>query len=102
MLVHMNQLLYCAPYRTPMGHEKGTSHRGISLHIGSACGLAEQSRTHKRKVVSSRPVSANVFVSLGKILNLACLVDPCDIWVAVMGDVTIQCPIGCARWPVAA
>ena len=43
-----------------------------------ACGLAEQSRTHKRKVVSSSPVSANVFVSLGKIL-----------WVAVMGDVTI-------------
>ena len=53
------------------------------------CGLAEQSRTHKRKVVSSSPVTANVFVSLGKILNLACLVDPSDIWVAVMGDVTI-------------
>ena len=53
----------------------------------SACGLAEQSRTHKRKVVSSSPVS--VFVSLGKTLNLACLVDPSDIWVAAMGDVTI-------------
>ena len=57
--------------------------------------------THKRKVVGSSPVSANVFVSLGKILNLACLVDPSDIWVAVMGDIII-CPIGCARWPVAA
>ena len=44
-----------------------------------AYGLAEQSRTHKRKVVSSSPVSANVFVSLGKILNLAWLVDPSDI-----------------------
>ena len=52
--------------------------------------------------MSSSPVSANVFVSLGKILNLACLVDPSDIWVAAMGDVTILCPIGCARWPVAA
>ena len=38
--------------------------------------------------MSSSPVSANVFVSLGKILNLACLVDPSDIWVAVIGDVT--------------
>ena len=55
----------------------------------SVCGLAEQSRTRKWKVVSSSPVSANMFVSLGKILNLACLVDPSDIWVAVMGDVTI-------------
>ena len=60
----------------------------MSEDIESACGLAEQSRTHKRKVVSSSPVSANVFVSLGKMLNLACLVDPSDIWVAVMGDVT--------------
>ena len=34
-------------------------------------------------------VSASVFVSLGKILNLTCLVDPNDIWVAVIGDVTI-------------
>ena len=59
------------------------------IPIESACGLAEQSRTHKQKVVSSSPVSANMFVSLGKILNLACLVDPSDIWVAVMGDVTI-------------
>ena len=55
----------------------------------SACGLAEQSRTHKRKVVSSSPVRANVFVSLSKILNLACLVDPSDIRVAAMEDVTI-------------
>ena len=55
----------------------------------SACGLAEQRRTHKQKVVSSSPVSANMFVSLSKILNLDCLVDPSDIWVAVMGDVII-------------
>ena len=72
------------------------SRPNLNIHVmhvfiteGSACGLAEQSRTHKRKVVSSSPVSANVFVSLGKMLNLACLVDPSDIWVAVMGDVTI-------------
>ena len=49
-------------------------------NLVSTCGLAEQSKTHKRKVVSSNPVNANVFVSLGKILNLACLVDPSDIW----------------------
>ena len=55
----------------------------------SACGLVGQRRTHKRKVVSLSPASVNVFVSLGKILNLTCLVNPSDIWVAVMGDVTI-------------
>ena len=57
----------------------------LCLCYESACGLAEQSRTHKRKVVSSSPISASVFVSLGKILNLACLVYPSDMWVAVMG-----------------
>ena len=51
----------------------------------SACGLAKQSRTCKRKVVSLSPVIINIFVSLGKILNLACIVDPSDIWVAVRG-----------------
>ena len=69
-------------YRLPM----------LVMEVGkfeSVCGLAEQSRTHKRKVVSLSPVSTNVFVSLGKILNLACLVNLSDIWVAVMGDVTI-------------
>ena len=61
----------------------------VTMMLRARVGLAEQNRTHKRKAVSSSPVSASVFVFLGKILNLACLVDPSDIWVAVMGDVTI-------------
>ena len=75
-----------------VGHRVQIIYRIIStLNVAdeTVCGLAEQSRTHKWKVVSSSPVSVNIFVSLGKIFNLACLVDPRDIRVAVMGDVTI-------------
>ena len=61
----------------------------MNNEIERACGPAEQSRTHNRKVVSPSLVSANMSLSLGKILNLACLVDHNDIWVVVMGDVTI-------------
>ena len=41
----------------------------------SACGLVKQCRTQDHQPVSSIPASANVFVSLGKILSLNCFVD---------------------------
>ena len=67
-----------------MGRMVFQSREGEKL-LESACGLVEQSRAHKREVVSSSPVSAKVFVSLGKIFNLSCLVDPSDMWIAVTG-----------------
>ena len=36
----------------------------------NACGLVEQCRTHDHQTVSSSPSSANVLVSMGKILSL--------------------------------
>ena len=48
---------------------------GVRGTFNALCGLVEQCRTPVRQTVSSSLASANVFVSLGKILSLDCFVD---------------------------
>ena len=53
-------------------------------HEGT-CGLAEQRRTHRRKVVSLSPATVNVLVNLGKSLYLTCLIDPSALGTCIWG-----------------